>query len=377
VLGKTRAAYENEQAELAATQGAETFLSEGGRGFGKSPNEILDSVLGENPNMKVTPKEVADLFQSPTYGAMFKALMVERLADKREQNRLKIATSQSHRGFAEDLTKLKVGRALARATEIENANPAAVAAVLYGADDPSVVALGGITNPKDPNYKRFQTQITDAKTASEREGAARDVKRVRDAQAGVVAQQKALSNVISSGANDAEIAVSVASMNDAFEQAGKITGNTVTAAYVLDPERFFDGTIFDKIRNKGVYYFDHNGKPITEASVPSYIEKGEGEFVKPPETKKEEKPETAAIGNPESGKVGGKTGTSSSSSSSVTLSAKDILPHAKVELQTQIDRIATLPSKQERKGYYDQIVQANPNLPDAQKNQLKTLLKVD
>lgn len=373
LLGQTRSQYELEQAQLKATQGAEAFLT--GKGANLPPNEILGAILGENPNLKISTREVGDLFNSPVYGNLFRTLMTERLADRREELRLKVANAQTKVGMEQDLTKLKVGRALQRATEIENANPAAVAAVLYGPNDPSVSALGGITDPKDPMYSHFQSQITEAKKATEREGAARDVKRIRDAQASVVSQQKILSKLVTDGAEDAEIAVAVNQLNSALEEAGKLTGRTVIASYVLDPDRFFAGTTLDRIRNKGIYYFDQNGNPITEASVPVFISGGEAEKVTPP--KKDDKGAgTAAIGNSASGDVGRTTTTRESSSESVTISAKNVFPNAKPELVTQMDRIGTLPIK-EREQYYQQVLQQNPNLTQEKKNQLRQMWKLD
>ena len=366
LMGTTRARYENEQAELSATRGAEDFLS--GRAAGMSPYQILDAVLGKEVTgpdgkpFRVSTKEVGDLFQSPTYGNLFKTLFASDIEDRREANRIKMAQARDYKAARDLFAEKKAMAMIARSESIEGSDPAAVAAATLGMNDPSVAMLGG-----DPSDAGFQKRVDNAKEQIRLEGQQEQNTRTKQAQANVITQQKLLNGMVSSGAGDTELQQQLIQLNTALEETGKITGHVVSAAYTLDPERFFAGTPLDKLRGKGVYYFDENGQPIQESSVAAYVG-GTGK-AKPLEVPKADSlggkaaEPTAGIPHPTSGPS--------------NISAKTIFPTISDDMAMQMDRIATIEDKGTRQALYDKAVKQNPSMTDAQRASLKKLFKLD
>lgn len=395
LFGKTQGEYDVAQANANAFRQAQFFLENGAAGL--TPMQLVDSIMGDTvigPDgkpFKANANEIGALFNSPVHSGLYKTIFQERMSDKRFAIQEKLAGARDMNSFLRSITTTKVARAVSRATEVEGeTSPAAMAAAMYGINDPSVVALGGVSDSKAAGYADFLAKVDKASAAIKKESQLKDAQRTRVAQNNVSQAQAALAKMEKAGAADDAMIAQVAVINNALEEAGALSGTEVRAAWTLDPTRFFAGTPFDFIKNKGIYYFDKDGNPLEESSVETYVATGKGGVIK----KKPKVPGANAIGDGKGGKAQEEKPAAVSTlpipradtskvvikppENKLNITAKEIFPNAKnPQLVAQVDRIASLENKNDRKKYYDQILEQNKGtLSEDQKNKLKTLMRI-
>lgn len=367
LMGTSQIEYEDLQAKKRARETTQANFE--GAWAGLKPSDIIDAIQGDHvkgPNgqeIKINPADALAMFQSPM-GPFFTTMMSERLADKRQALQIRMQQAQDATSFNRGITLQKAGNAAKRATEIEGeVTPAATAAAMYGPDDPSVIALGGTNNPKDAGYERFQAEITKAKEAIKAEGKLKNVQRLKAAQGNIVQKQAQLAKMETAGASEDEMQNGIADLNVALDEASGITGRTVVAKYVKDPQRWNAGVPgLNWIGSAGLHYFDENGIPIKEESVPSYVA-GTGIKI----------PKLNLPPHPAPGHSGSGTKADSTKVTTPQISSESIFPNADPALHAQLNRISKMQAPGDKKKYYTQILAQNPNMTESQKSQLKSM----
>lgn len=349
--GTSKAEYsiqKQQEEALPVANSIVTKLAEQGKGF----TDIVNSIINGDNSSGLTPKDINALMLTPQYGPTIKLLVDVQLAKMAEQNRLDIAKANSPSQLGSAIFRTKLASMLSLSGKL-GIDPAAVAGAQLGLDDPVTMALGG-----DPNNPDFITRVEKARSLVGQVANTRDLDSLRKLRSNLDADVKNVNALVNAGADPSVIAQQVDRLNDDLASASKITGNVVTAKYVLDPERWWAGSFTDKMRSKGLYFFDDRGNYLgnKDYSTESIV------------TPKEPPPLPPGVGTDSTAVIGTR--------SAINDFVAQFPGGNSEEIKTQLEAIANSPDQELRKSTYQAFIQQVPNATDEQKKQLQTILKV-